>query len=101
MPEGTPAPLLHGFRFFIAASVPLWVVGATAAAEVRDGAMVTALTAPMLWCTAFIIDRVDRDRRARERTEEDLHTLIRQNADLYRRIPQADLPPLLREASGR
>lgn len=59
MPEGTPPPLLHGCRLFVAVSVPLWVAGATGTAEIRDGAMVSALIAPMLWCTAFVLDRVD------------------------------------------
>jgi hypothetical protein len=100
MPEGTPAPLLWGFRLFLGASVALWVGGAMATAQIRDGAVVAALTAPMLWCTAFIIGRIEEGRRERERHQADLSTLILQNGDLYRRIPQDDLPPLLREASG-
>jgi hypothetical protein len=105
MPEGAPPQLLRGFRLFAIASIALWVAGAAGTGlpwsprvvpEIRDGAMLTGLIAPMLWCSAFIIRRLDEERRLRERDQEDRRTLIRQNGDLYRRIPKEDRPEPLR-----
>ena len=110
MPQGAPPRLRDGCRAMLAATIPLWALGFLGASQdwgwgtmslVHDGAVTTALGALICWCTAFIVSRVDEGRRQRERDQADWRALIRQNGDLWCRIPEGDRPSLLREASGR
>lgn len=78
----------------LALAVPLWGVGIAgicrgwdwrAMSLVHDAAVSALVIAGMCWAAAWIHD-------------DQQEALIRQNADLWRRIPEGDRPPLLRHA---
>jgi hypothetical protein len=95
VPPSAPRSLRRGFwifaALFAALSAPvvgdIWAASCNprAIAAMRAAAVLAGAIAAICWADAH---RYDRDARA----------LIRQNDDLYDRIPEDDRPPLLRSA---
>jgi len=97
VPGSAPRCLIRGFWIFAILGAAFWGVGALAAWQgwdwraaslIHDAAVTTVLLAGLCWSNA---QQYDRDMRA----------LIRQNDDLYDRIPEENRPPVLRAAAGR
>lgn len=68
MPEGSPAPLRHGCRAMLAATVPLWGLGFLGAGRrwgwattslVHDAAVVTAVAVIVWWGIAVAVDKLN------------------------------------------
>jgi len=97
VPESAPRCLIRGFWLFAVLSAALWGLGIAGAwrnwdwramSIVLDAAVSVLILAGLCWADA-------------QRYDRDMRMITRQNADLYRRIPEDDRPPVLQRVSGR
>lgn len=103
-PAAAPRPLRRGFwtfallaaMFLVPVVANIWLPGlwnTRAIGACRAAAVITGAGAIACWVGGIVSADGRRDR-------QDVRDLIRQNADLYRQIPEQDRPPRL-VAAGR
>lgn len=91
LPTGAPPQLRCGYRAAAGLTAPLWAMTIAgiwmpwddrAQGVLRAAAAAAIIIAAMCWAACWVHDG-------------QVRSLIRQNGDLWRRIPEQDRPPLL------